>query len=574
MPLSRKIVIAGAGPTGLTTAILLRQRGHDPIVFERRLGITGYPAAHVANTRTMEIMAEMGIGERIWSEADTTALSSLVVWVESMAGREYGVLPILSAAADPRGPLSRFRSVNIPQTHLEAILLDRYIELGGTVRFGHEVKSVEEKGDAVEVDVASRDGQKTLSCDWLIGADGAGSAVRRSVGIEMDGPKSIARFMTIYFEVDIDKYRAGRRALLYWIGGSEVRGVFISFDEVGRSWAMLVPIGDLSEGQFTDAEATHIIRKAIGDADADVNLKSVGHWNMSAQVAQHYRKGRVILAGDAAHRFPPTGGLGMNTGIQDAHNLVWKLAAVIEGTADEALLNSYEQERRPIAQRNTDQSVSNLMKMAEIDQALGIPTLAPIDASAGAGPIAAFPPERMGIDGDSAEAGARRAAVQDAIDNQAEHFAQGAGIDLGFVYTEGVVAPDGSAPPSSEDKISYRPDAHPGGRLPFSAPDGSFARSTLAAVKPAGITLFARDRRWSAIAKEASAKAAVPVAIVLFGGEHTDFGPNAADLIGVGPEGAAAVRPDGHVLARLADLSDASAKGLESALHLCAGRGA
>lgn len=573
MPSSRSIIIVGAGPTGLTAAILLRQRGYDPVVFERRPGITGYPAAHVANTRTMEVMAEIGVGERIWSEGDTTALSSSVVWVESMAGREYGVLPIQASAVDPRGPLSRFRSVNIPQTRMESVLLDRYLELGGSVRFGHEVTDVTEKAQGVEVTVSSAEGQRMAACDWLIGADGANSTVRRQVGIEMKGPKSIARFMTIYFEVDIDKYRAGRRALLYWIGGSEVRGVFISFDEVGRSWAMLVPIGDIPEGAFTEADATHIIRKAIGDDNAEVRLKSVGHWNMSAQVAKTFRNGRILLAGDSAHRFPPTGGLGMNTGIQDAHNLVWKLAAVLEGTADEALLDSYDAERRPIAQRNSDQSLSNLIKMAEIDDALDIPTLAPIAADAGRGPIGTFPPERMNIDGDSPEAKARRAEVQAAIDNQAEHFAQGAGIDLGFVYTEGVVVRDGSPPPSS-NKMSYRPDAHPGGRLPFSSPDGSFARSTLAAVKPAGITLFARDPQWIEMARRAAKQAGFPVEVVLFGDGRVDLGPNAADLLGIGSKGAVAVRPDGHVLSRHADAAATALDDLAAALRLCVARSA
>ena len=571
MPSADNIVIVGGGPTGLTAAILLRQRGYDPIVFERRPGITGYPAAHVANTRTMEIMAEIGVGERIWNEGDTTALSSLVVWVESMAGREYGVLPIQASALDSRGPLSRFRSVNIPQTHMEALLLDRYLALGGRVRFNHDVTRVANKSDGVEIVVSTQSGEEKFRCDWLIGADGASSTVRRNIGVEMEGPKSIAQFMTIYFEVDIDRYREGRRALLYWIGGSEVRGVFISFDEVGRSWAMLVPIGEIPEGAFSDAEATRIIHKAIGDADADVKLKSVGHWNMSAQVAQQFRSGRVLLVGDAAHRFPPTGGLGMNTGIQDAHNLIWKLAAVIEGNAEEALLNSYEIERRPIAQRNSDQSVNNLMKMAEIDQALGIPTLAPIEADAGKGPIGVFPPERMGIDGDSPEAASRRAAVQAAIDNQAEHFAQGAGIDLGFVYGQGVLVPDGSPPPSS-DTMSYRPDAHPGGRLPFSSPDGSFAKSTLAAVKPAGVTLFARDVRWNGITKDASAKSGFPAAVVLFGEGHADFGANAASLLGIGLTGAVAVRPDGHVLARFPETHAGCLDDLTSALTLCTGR--
>ncbi len=569
MSKTSRIIIVGAGPTGLTAAILLRQRGYDPIVLDRRPSQTGYPAAHVANTRTMEIMAELGVGERIWEEGDTTALSSRVVWVESMAGREYGVLPIQGAATDERGPLSRFRSVNIAQTHMEQILYQRLLQLGGTVRFGHRVIGACDTADGAEVTVETAGGgQEVLACDWLLGCDGAGSIVRKSVGITMDGPPSIARFMTIYFHADIDKYREGRRALLYWIGGAEVRGVFISFDEIGRTWAMLVPIGEASLEDFSRQDATRIINKAIGDLDVDVQLDALSTWNMSAQVANTYRAGHVLLAGDACHRFPPTGGLGMNTGIQDAHNLVWKLDAVISGKAQPALLDSYEAERRPIAQRNTDQSVKNLMKMADIDAALGVPTLAPVSPQAAKGPILQHDAAIIGIDGDSDAAKARRAAVQAAVDDQAEHFAQGAGIDLGFSYASGVLVADGSTPPSSAP-TAFRPDAHPGARLPFSSPDGSFSASTLGHVAPQGITLFARDAMWRQTAASVASETGWPVTVWLIGEGGQDFGPHAVSLLGIGEKGAVAVRPDGHVLWR--DAAGERPAGLAEAVRLCTG---
>lgn len=561
MTKTSRVIIAGAGPTGLTAAILLRQRGYRPIVLDRRPSLRGYPAAHVANTRTMEIMAELGVGERIWAEGDTTALSSRVVWVESMAGREYGVLPIQGAAVDARGPLSCFRSVNIAQTHMESILYDRLVELGGEVRFGHTVTAARDTGTGAEVTVDIGGESRVLEADWLLGCDGAGSTVRRSVGIEMEGPPSIARFMTIYFHADFDHLRQGRRALLYWIGGSQARGVFISFDEAGRKWAMLVPIGDARVEDFTAEDAVGIIHKAIGTFDVHVDLDAVSSWNMSAQVATRYRQGHVILAGDACHRFPPTGGLGMNTGIQDAHNLVWKLDAVIRGQASEALLDSYQTERRPIAQRNTDQSVRNLMRMADIDKALGVPTLAPIAADAGRGSILTHPGDVLGIDGDSAAALAKRAAIQAAVDDQAEHFAQGAGIDLGFTYAEGALVKDGSAPPSTE-ATHYRPDAHPGARLPFSSPDGSFAASTLGHVAPEGVTVFTQAD-WQ------PEPAGVPVTLRRFGPGGIGFGPQAADLLGIGPQGAVAVRPDGHVLWR--DAGGCNPAGLADALRLITG---
>ncbi|QUT07180.1 FAD-dependent monooxygenase [Sphingobium phenoxybenzoativorans] len=566
----KSIVIVGAGPTGLTAAILLCLRGYDPVVLDRRPNLVGYPAAHVANTRSMEVFAEIGVADRVLEQGDGSALSGLVVWVESLAGREYGKLTIQGAALDDRGPLSAYQSVNIPQTNLEAILSDRLVELGGTVRFGQEVIAARNisGGATVEVRAVADDALTTMKCDWVLGCDGAGSAVRRSMGIEMEGPQTIARFMTIYFDADLDLFRKGRRGILYWIGGPEVRGVFISFDKIGRSWAMLVPVGDLAVEAFSDAAAVNIVKKAIGSDDVVIELQGVSSWNMSAQVATAYRHGRILLAGDACHRFPPTGGLGMNTGIQDAHNLIWKLCAVLEGGADDTLLNTYEEERRPIARRNTDQSVNNLMKMAMIDEALGIQTLAPIAQDAAEGPIATWPDEVLGIDGNNSEAATKRSAVQHAIDEQAEHFAQGAGVDLGFTYTTGVLVPDGSEPPSSEP-CDYHPDAHPGSRLPFSSIDGRFEASTLDRVAPQGVTLFALAPAWGSRAAAASRETGVAVSVVIFGPAGVDLGANAAVLLGISEDGAVAVRPDGHVLWRTQAHDAGSEIELVRAFRLC-----
>jgi 2,4-dichlorophenol 6-monooxygenase len=567
-----KIIVVGAGPTGLTAAILLRQRGYAPVVLDRRAGPTSYPAAHVANTRTIEILAEMGVAEQVWETGDTNAMSSLVVWLESMAGREYGILPIKGAVHDDRGPLSAYRSVNIPQTKLEAILYERLVKLGGAVRYNCEVSDVREEGSQVFVSLKAEKGseQSVLTCDWVLGCDGASSQVRRSIGIDMIGPKTIARFMTIYFEADLDRYRTNRKALLYWIGGPAARGVFICFDEVGRKWAMLVPIGDLAVDSFSDMSAIRIVQKAIGDLSAPITLNAVSSWNMSAQVATDFRRGRVLLAGDACHRFPPTGGLGMNTGIQDAHNLIWKLSAVIDCRAPETLLDTYEVERRPIAQRNTAQSVHNLQKMGMIDAALGIATLAPVAADAGEGPITIWPAELLGIDDGIENAAERRAQVQGAIDEQSEHFAQGAGLDLGFSYAQGAFVPDGSQPPSISPS-TYRPDAHPGARLPFSSPDGRFQSSTLASVDGSAITLFAQDLRWAQVAALAADSSGCDIKTVFFGEGARDFGPMASDLLGITKSGAVAVRPDGHVLWRARAWIESAGNDLAHAATICFG---
>ncbi|MDR7155709.1 2,4-dichlorophenol 6-monooxygenase [Sphingobium xenophagum] len=568
------VLIVGAGPTGLSAAIMLRLRGYDPVVLDRRAGLANLPAAHVLNTRSCEVLAEMGAVDAAIAAGEPLSASDsgLVVWTESLSHREYGRLHVPAAPDDDRGPLSAFGSLNIAPNRLEALLYDRLVSLGGTVSFGEQVLGVKQTKEGAEVEirsVAEGKGRKE-AYGWVIGCDGAGSIVRKSIGIEMEGPRTLARFMTIYFRADLDHFVEGRRAILYWVGGKDVRGVLINFEKATGTWAMLVPIADLPMETFDADASRRILHKAIGSEDVAIDIFAVSDWNMSAQVATAYRAGHVLLAGDACHRFPPTGGLGMNTGIQDAHNLVWKLSAVIEQRAPATLLDSYEQERRPIAQRNTDQSVRNLMKMGMIDEALGIATLAPVLSDAGIGPIDSYPSGALRIDEGHAEAATHRAAVQHAIDAQAEHFAQGAGMDLGFSYTTGALIPDGSPPPST-DTLSYRPDAHPGARLPYAAVSGRFEDSTLGHILSEGVTLFAADDRWSAIAREVSIDTGVPIHAVA--ADAARFGERIKDLLGIGPGGVVAVRPDGHVLWRSAKWLEGGLAELRHAVQVSHGRG-
>jgi 2,4-dichlorophenol 6-monooxygenase len=312
--------------------------------------------------------------------------------------------------------------------------------------------------------------------------------------------------------------------------------VIISFDQ-GVNHALLVPIGDASIEAFSDEIALAFVRKALGDASVPIELTGISSWNMSAQVADSFGRGRVWLAGDACHRFPPTGGLGLNSGVQDAQNLAWKLAAVIARGASPALLQTYEQERRPVALANTAQSVGNLMKMAEIDEALGTATLAPCAPEAGTGDIACFPPETLGIDDGQPEADRKRAQVQAAIDNQRGHFGDSVGVHLGFSYAHGALVPDGSPPPSRAPD-HYAPDAHPGARLPwFDWVDAQGTpKSFLDLLDRERGTLFTFDSAWQAVANPL-------IAVRVLGADQCA----ADEVLGIGAHGAVLVRPDGHV---------------------------
>ncbi len=423
------------------------------------------------------------------------------------------------------------------------------------VRFGSDVASVEDRDDHVVLAVRGTDGTPSrTSARWVAACDGAGSRIRRNAGIEMAGPASLQKFVSIYFEADLDRWIGERSGPLFWIAGARTRGVIIGFDLV-RTWALMVSYDDAhSPDEFSTEVAERLVADAIGDPKASFSITSIGNWNMSAQVAECYRSGRIFLVGDAAHRFPPTGGLGMNTGIQDAHNLAWKLAAVVRGTADAALLDTYELERRGVAQVNCEQSLRNAMRLVEIDIVLGVPTLMAVDPGA----IARDEAVRVdyGMDGDSEAAVTKRRAVQQVIEAQAEHFDFG-GLDLGLRYEAGAVVGDGTEPPPF-DVQTYTPAARPGSRLPHVWVEGAAGRvSTLDVATPGRFTLITGDHgdAWVAAARALVHEARLDLDVAVIGGADADYLDSSgawADVSGIDTSGAVLVRPDGHVAWRSA----------------------
>jgi 2,4-dichlorophenol 6-monooxygenase len=543
-------LIVGAGPVGLTTAILLKLRGIDPVVIEKRENLVSLPQAHVINTRTMEIFDEIGVADAVKAASRTLTKTRNVIWCESLAGREYGRIAAPVGDAEFKRKLASISDhvvTNLAQNLLEPILLDRFRALGGEVLFGHEFVSLGSDHHSLSVEISSELGVSTMAPSYLLACDGAGSSVRRKAGLCMEGPASLARFLTIYFDADLRDLLIDREGPLYWVAGPDVRGFFIWFD-FERTWAFLAPIGDAPADSFNEAAARGIVRKAIGE-NRDITLAGTTVWNMSAQVADRFMDERIMLLGDAAHRFPPTGGLGLNTGVQDAHNLVWKIAAVEAGWADASLLESYEPERRPVALRNCDQSVFNFHRMTEVDDVLGVPTLSAIALHAGEGEITRYAAHDLGLDGESEEAHTKRAALAQAIDNQKAHFQISFGAQLGFRYEKGAIIPDGSIAPPDLPEV-YVPVGRPGSRLPhFQMPSGESIHTILSRDS---FTVLSANHDWIAAAKAACGQA--PIYTILLSSTDAQY----LDLLGIGHEGALLVRPDGHVGWRAKNTASAS----------------
>ncbi len=371
-------------------------------------------------------------------------------WVDHLAGRDLGVF---SLASDPQKiarmiTLTPTPTTNLSQDHFEKLLFD-HLPSSTQILFEHSWVEAAECDDGYVSTVEGPDGTETkIQSQFIIGADGAGSRVRAAIGASLEGPKVIQRYLNVHFHADLRDALSGREGLLFWVINPDCSGTFIAHN-IDHDWVFMKPIDtDESFDGIDEAKYAEILHKAIG-TDADVAIQSMSTWIMSAQVSDAYQKDGIFLVGDAAHRFPPTGGLGMNTGFQDAHNLAWKIAMAINGF-DASLLSTYEPERRPSAVVNAKQSHQNFLNMSEVDSALDID---------GDGTATKADFDKLMSSPDD------QAKVQAAIERQAKHFNM-SGYDLGVCYKSNAIKSDGPPPVSSDPVTTYIPSTVPGARLP------------------------------------------------------------------------------------------------------------
>jgi len=512
------VLVVGAGPVGMTAALLLSRLGIPSRIIERRAAPQSAPAAHVVNARTFEIFRAAGVDmQAIAAACRDPADAGQVLWVTTLAGQELGRLPYERQGDDALAytptPLR-----NLSQHRLELLLLDHLRGCANIdLAYGHEWEHAEQDRAGVTSRIRDHVGGTVyeVSSRWLIAADGAASPVRKLLGIEPIGPDRLQSFVMIHFEANLRQLVGHRPAVLYWTTAPEATGTFVAHD-IDSTWVYMKPWDPDTESaaDYSPAVCADIVRRAMGTDTHPFTIRTIRMWTMTAQVAERYRERRVFLVGDSAHRFPPTGGLGLNTGVQDAHNLVWKIAAVEAGWAPEALLDTYEVERRPVAQHNADVSLQNALRLGEVYQAL-----ATADATGG--------------------------ALRAAIANQAEHFDM-LGLQLGFIYESGAIANDGNEKPAHGSSVrEYAPTAVPGARVPH-------AWVTRASVRVSTLDLFAYDR-FTLVTGPAgqpwieAVAGSAPIDCVVIGRDVVDEGGHWMKLLGIDAGGALLVRPDQHV---------------------------
>ena len=345
-PVDVSVLIVGGGPIGLSMAVGLRHFGVDCMVVEKHASSLDFPKGRRVTTRTMEIFRQWDLEEAVSDISLPRADSLFVFEGETLLGAEFErrELPVA-----PDNASSPTRELICSQELLEPVLRERAQQEGADVRFGAEVVGFTQDDDGVTADIVTHGEPMSVRAAYMVAADGSGSRTREALGIGRSGPGVFGPRLSILVEAHIATRMRERQSALYWLRHPP-GSLFIAVDNRSR-WLFSVPFDPGAEPRdtLTGDRCVEIVAGGLGDDS--VELRHVAHrvWVPTALVADTYQVGRILLAGDSAHVTTPEGGLGMNCGVADAHNLAWKLAGVLDGWAGAGLLESYEPERRPHA---------------------------------------------------------------------------------------------------------------------------------------------------------------------------------------------------------------------------------
>jgi 2,4-dichlorophenol 6-monooxygenase len=557
------VLVVGSGPAGSASAALLAMYGVRHILVTKYGWLADTPRAHITNQRTMEVLRDLGVEREVIAKSSPQDLMANIVFCTSLAGEEIGRLygwgnhPLRKADYDLASPT---RICDVPQDLMEPILLDAAGRRGSTIKLNSELVDLAQDAAGVTATIKDRvsGDSYAIRAKYLIGADGGKSRVAELVGLPFEGKLGVAGSMNIVFEADLSRHVAHRPSVLYWVlqPGANIGGIGAGLVRMVRPWTkwLIVWGYDISAGekQLGDDEATAIVRGLVGDPELQPTITSTSTWSVNNLYAARYTAGRVFCMGDAVHRHPPTNGLGSNTSIQDAYNLCWKLALVLRGHAEPALLDSYDAERQPVGKQIVTRANKSIEDFPPIFEAVGLL------ASTNVAEANAFIAARKAA---TAEGAVRRRRLHDAIAMKTYEF-NCHGVELNQRYVSRAVVADGTPEPAwrRDRELYYQATTWPGARVPHVWLERDRERiSTIDLVGHGRFTLLTGigGDGWRAAAARVALATGVEIAVVSIGPAGCDV----QDIYGdwyrdceIAEDGCVVVRPDMHVAWRAAQL--------------------
>ena len=561
------VLVIGTGPAGSATAALLSSYGIETMVVNRYRWLANTPRAHITNQRTMEVLRDLGkeVEAEAYLHATEQDLMGENVFCESLAGEEIGRMKSWG-----KHPLSRAEHQlsspshmnDLPQTFMEPLLYSTACKRGAQGRMSTEYVSHKQDANGVTTTLCDRlSGREfEVRSKYLVGADGGNSLVAEHIGTPIEGKMGVGGSMNILFRADLSKYVAHRPSVLYWVmqPGADVGGIGMGLVRMIRPWnEWLIVWGyDINEPapEVDEEFATGVARQLVGDPELEIELLSANVWTVNDAYATHMQKGRVFIMGDAAHRHPPSNGLGSNTSIQDAFNLSWKLAAVLKGQAGDALLDSYSVERAPIAKQIVTRANQSIGEFGPIFEALGMTggeDIEKIKASMDARTNA-------GVDGEK-----QRSAIRDAIAFKKYEF-DAHGVEMNQRYKSAAVVTDDQMEPAFDldAELHYQPTTWPGARLPHVWVFDRDSGAEVSSLDLCGKGLFTvltgiGGEAWIDAAAAVGAEMGLEIVAHVIGPRqpHVDHVGDWARASEISDTGCLLIRPDQHVGWRAADMT-------------------
>jgi 2-polyprenyl-6-methoxyphenol hydroxylase-like FAD-dependent oxidoreductase len=378
------VLVVGAGMSGLAAALFLRQQGVDCLIVERNTTVSQLLRSTHVSPRTMELFRTLGIEEDVfgvasrfvlgkhWSDQDLPRrhMPRAILRAGALADIVNGDVQVMAEGENDFADISPTEAVWCGQDKIEPIMFAESQRRGADVRFGTDFVSFEQHADGITAVLRDRASgeESTVHAGYLIAADGAHGTIGKELGIERRGHGTLGYVLNVLFKADLDTPLDGRRFMILYLINKYAPGMLFKLDDDNR-WIYGI-FGDprrLAPDRMPTEECVGHIRAATGIKDLVVDVQTTMGWWIGHGVADTYRSGRVFLVGDACHVLPPTGGFGANVGVQDAHNLAWKLGAVLNGWAGDDLLDTYQAERRPVGAETVEQAWMRHMRWSNPD---------------------------------------------------------------------------------------------------------------------------------------------------------------------------------------------------------------